>query len=105
MPARATFTHPIPRGHAAFAYVFDGQARFVAEGGKDGPLVSHPRLVVFSDGDRVEVATHENPARFLLVSGKPLREPVARHGPFVMNTRAEIEQALRDLRQGTFVKH
>lgn len=104
MPARASFTHPIPRGHAAFAYLFDGQARFLAEGAKDGTPVSSPRLVVFSDGDRVEVATQEIPARFLLVSGKPLREPVARHGPFVMNTRAEIEQALRDLRQGTFVK-
>jgi hypothetical protein len=104
MPARSSFTHPIPRGHAAFAYVFDGQARFVAEGGKEGPPVSSPRLVVFGDGDRVAVATQEVPARFLLVSGKPLREPVARHGPFVMNTRAEIDQALRDLRQGTFVK-
>jgi hypothetical protein len=104
VPARSTFTHPIPRGHAAFAYVFDGQARFVAEGGENRPVVSHPRLVVFSDGDRVEVATQEKPVRFLLVSGKPLREPVARHGPFVMNTRAEIEQALRDLQAGTFVK-
>ena len=48
--------------------------------------------------------TQEQPVRFLLISGKPLHEPVARYGPFVMNTREEIEQALRDLRLGTFVK-
>jgi redox-sensitive bicupin YhaK (pirin superfamily) len=104
VPAHATFTHPVPRGHAAFAYLFDGTAQFVADGQKDDPMVPHPRLVVLSEGDLVRVATQENPARFLLVSGKPLREPIARYGPYVMNTREEIEQALRDLRQGTFVK-
>jgi redox-sensitive bicupin YhaK (pirin superfamily) len=65
--------------------------------------VSAPRLVVLSPVDFLEVTTKESPARFLLVSGKPLGEPVARYGPFVMNTREEIEQALRDLRQRTFV--
>jgi redox-sensitive bicupin YhaK (pirin superfamily) len=60
-------------------------------------------LVVFDDGDHIEVRTTNHPVRFLLVSGKPLNEPIARYGPFVMNTREEIEQALRDLREGTFV--
>ena len=67
-------------------------------------MVPHPRLVVLGDGDEVRVTTGEEPARFLLVSGKPLHEPIARYGPFVMNTRAEIEKALEDLRLGTFVQ-
>jgi len=60
-------------------------------------------LAVLSDGDAVEARTASQAVRFLLVSGLPLGEPIARWGPFVMNTREEIEQALRDLRNGTFV--
>jgi redox-sensitive bicupin YhaK (pirin superfamily) len=103
LPPNATFSHAIERGHTAFAYIFEGSGTFgtTPEGG--GERVEHPRLLVFGDGDRVEVRTGEHPARFLLVSGNPLHEPIARYGPFVMNTRAEIEQALRDLRNGTFV--
>jgi hypothetical protein len=59
---------------------------------------------VFDDGDAVRVVTTDQPVRFLLVSGQPLHEPIARYGPFVMNTRQEIEQALRDLQNGTFVE-
>jgi len=99
VPARASFTRQITRGHTAFAYVFDGEAAFAG----DDQQVSHTKLVVLGDGDYVKVVTAESHVRFLLVSGKPLNEPIARYGPFVMNTRAEIEQALRDLRQGTFV--
>jgi redox-sensitive bicupin YhaK (pirin superfamily) len=99
VPAHASFTRQIARGHTAFAYVFEGEAAF----GGDDRQVSHTRLVVLGDGDYVKVVTAESPVRFLLVSGKPLNEPIARYGPFVMNTRDEIEQALRDLRQGTFV--
>jgi len=65
--------------------------------------VSDPRLVVFGDGDQVEVTAAGEATRLLLVSGKPLGEPITRYGPFVMNTREEIEQTLRDLRDGTFV--
>ena len=97
VPAHASFTQQIARGHSAFAYVFEGEASF------DDKQVSHTRLVVFGDGDYITVVTAESPVRFLLVSGKPLNEPIARYGPFVMNTREEIEQALRDLREGTFV--
>jgi redox-sensitive bicupin YhaK (pirin superfamily) len=97
VPAQAAFTHPISRGHSAFAYVFEGDAKFGDQ------QVTHTRLAVFGDGDYVKVVADQSPVRFLLVSGKPLNEPIARYGPFVMNTRAEIEQALRDLRQGTFV--
>jgi redox-sensitive bicupin YhaK (pirin superfamily) len=97
VPARSSFTSQIARGHTAFAYVFEGEGAFADQN------VSHTRLIVFGDGDYVRVTTDETPVRFLLVSGKPLDEPIARYGPFVMNTRTEIEQALRDLRQGTFV--
>jgi redox-sensitive bicupin YhaK (pirin superfamily) len=99
VPAHASFTRQIARGHTAFAYVFEGEAAFAG----DDQQVSHTRLVVLGDGDYVKIVTAESPVRFLLVSGKPLNEPIARYGPFVMNTRDEIEQALRDLRQGTFV--
>lgn len=70
---------------------------------RDGKTVPDPKLMVFDDGDYVEVRATKQLVRFLLVSGKPLYEPIARYGPFVMNTREEIEQALRDLRNGTFV--
>jgi Pirin-related protein len=59
---------------------------------------------VFGDGDEVVVRAGEGGVRFLLVSGKPLGEPIARYGPFVMNTREEIMKALEDLRNGTFVQ-
>ena len=103
VPPHASFTQPIERGHTAFAYVFDGEAEFGGPDTKRGTKISHPRLVVLADGDYVNVTTEESPVRFLLVSGKPLHEPISRYGPFVMNTREEIEQALRDLQQGTFV--
>ena len=96
-----SFVHSIPRGHAAFAYLFEGAARF---GGDDSAVVTGARLVVLGDGDAVEVRAENSPARFLLVSGKPLNESIARYGPFVMNTREEIEQALRELQQGTFIR-
>jgi redox-sensitive bicupin YhaK (pirin superfamily) len=102
VPARNTFTQSIDSSSTAFAYLFQGAAMFPGGNGTE-KLVSAPRLVVLSPGDFLEVTTKESPARFLLVSGKPLGEPVARYGPFVMNTREEIEQALRDLRQGNFV--
>ena len=102
VPAHRTFTHAIPSGNTAFAYVFEGEAQF-SNGDAEKALIRSPQLVVWGDGDFVEIATGERPARFLLVSGKPLHEPVARYGPFVMNTREEIEQTLRDLREGNFV--
>ena len=96
-----SFVHSIPRGHAAFAYLFEGAARF---GGEDSAEVTAPRLAVLGDGDTVEARAESSPARFLLVSGKPLNEPIARCGPFVMNTQEEIEQTLRELQAGTFIR-
>ena len=100
VPPHTSFAQPVSRGHTAFAYVFEGEARFA----ENGTVTSPPRLVIWGDGDCVNVVTGEKAVRFLLVSGKPLHEPIARYGPFVMNTQEEIEQALQDLRQGTFVR-
>jgi redox-sensitive bicupin YhaK (pirin superfamily) len=104
IPPNGSFDQPVERGHSAFAYVFEGEGTFGMTGEGDGETVSHPKLVVFDDGDYVRVHAAKQSVRFLLVSGKPLYEPIARYGPFVMNTREEIEQALRDLRNGTFVE-
>lgn len=96
-----TFRHAIARGHTAFAYVFEGAGAF---GDGDGARsIESTCLVVLGDGDEALVSAQDKHVRFLLVSGKPLGEPIARYGPFVMNTVEEIEQALRDLRDGTFV--
>jgi hypothetical protein len=107
LPAGASFEQPITRGHTAFAYLFEGEAIF----GDSQPnslekrtTVQETRLVVFGDGDLVRVKTDQNPARFLLMSGKPLNEPIARYGPFVMNTNEEIHRALEDIQNDTFVK-
>jgi redox-sensitive bicupin YhaK (pirin superfamily) len=98
LPAGISFDHAIPRAHTVFAYVFEGEALF---GGKS---VKSPNLIVFDEGDSVNIQAGKDGARFLLVSGKPLGEPVARYGPFVMNTEGEIRQALLDIQRGTFVK-
>jgi hypothetical protein len=98
------FVHGVAPGHTAFAYVFEGGGRFGVADGNDGEAVTSRRLVVFGDGDSVEVRAEEEPVRFLLISGKPLNEPVARYGPFVMNTQEEIRETLRDLRNGTFIR-
>jgi quercetin 2,3-dioxygenase len=100
LPAGATFREAVPRGHTAFAYVDQGEIQF-ATGGK---TVRAPSLVVFGDGELVEAVGGPGGGRFLLAAARPLGEPIARHGPFVMNTRAEIEQALRDLRTGHFIR-
>ncbi len=96
--ADSPFDHAIPRGHTVFAYVFEGEALFADK------TVQAPNLVIFDDGDSLNVRAGNKGARFLLISGKPLGEPVARYGPFVMNTQGEIRQALVDLQSGTFVK-
>lgn len=103
VPPNTEFRQPIPRGHAAFVYVFEGEARFGETGNGAGDPISGPRLVVLGDGDFLPVSTGSASARFILLSGKPLNEPIARYGPFVMNTKEEIEQTLYELRMGTFV--
>jgi len=100
LPAGAAFRELIPRGHTAFAYLDAGAVRF----GPDDRIVRAPALVVFGDGELVEATAGEDGGRFLLAAARPLHEPIARYGPFVMNTRAEIEQTLDELRSGKFLR-
>ena len=95
-----TFRDVVPRGHTAFAYVDAGAVRF----GSQRTAVRAPALVVFGDGDLVQAEAGDEGGRFLLAAARPLHEPIARYGPFVMNTRAEIEQTLADIRSGRFLR-
>jgi hypothetical protein len=119
VPPRSEFSHPVRRGYTAFAYVIEGEGYFCRE--KDPfsyetegvnyfdfqgkPFLSDHSLVLFSDGDQIVVSTEEKPVRFLFMSGKPLREPIAWYGPIVMNTREELRIAFDEYKRGTFIKH
>ena len=109
LPAGCAFVQPVPRGHSALAYAFEGEGRFgvaadLGYGGElDGVLLTAPQMAVFGDGDHVRVEADGAAVRFLLISGKPLGEPIARYGPFVMNSREELTIALRDLQNDSFV--
>jgi len=98
LAAGIRFAQSIPAGHTVFAYLFEGEGDFA------GKALEATRLLVFGDGSQVVVTAGKQGARFLLVSGKPLGEPIARYGPFVMNTQEEIQQALQDLHNGTFIR-
>ena len=100
LPPGTTFREAVPRGHTAFAYVDSGAVRF---GAATSPA-SAPALVIFGDGDVVEASAGPEGGRFLLAAARPLGEPIARYGPFVMNTREEIEQTLAELRSGRFIR-
>jgi redox-sensitive bicupin YhaK (pirin superfamily) len=108
-------TLPIETTRHAFAYVFAGSGKFGNAsgpqavrtdviGGDAGLVADNRSLILFDRGDEVTVEAGEEGVRFLLVSGKPLEEPVAWRGPIVMNTQEELRQAFRDLEQGTFLK-
>ncbi len=101
LPPGTTFREAVPRGHTAFAYVDHGDVRF----GPEQTPAHGPALVVFGDGDVVEASAGSAGGRFLLAAARPLHEPIARYGPFVMNTRAEIEQTLQELRTGRFIRY
>jgi redox-sensitive bicupin YhaK (pirin superfamily) len=113
LPLGVSFAHPIPGGHNAFAYVYEGEVDLGGidsrQGGRGSDVngaveqVESLGLAVLTDGDYILAKARKSPARLLLVSGRPLNEPIARYGPFVMNTRDEIAQALQDLEDGTFV--
>jgi len=94
------FSIPVPEGHTALAYVFEGRGLFGAE----CEPVEAVRMAVFGEGDRIEVETENEAVRFMLIAGGPFREPIVPYGPFVMNTVEEIQQTLAELRNGTFIK-
>ncbi len=112
-------TIPVALSNNAFAYVFAGtgtfrdasEPRLVATelvGQGETPVysdVGNRSLVVFDRGDEITVQAGDEGLRFLLVSGQPIEEPVAWHGPVVMNTQEELRQAFSEIRQGTFIKH
>ena len=101
----SSFNYPIPSGHTTVAYVFEGEADFGVNVDGSGQLVNAVHLIEFNDGDSLQVnTTPDSGVRFMLMAGAPFREPIVPYGPFVMNTPEEIQQALHDLRNGTFVK-
>ncbi|MBA4373342.1 MAG: hypothetical protein C0402_10850 [Thermodesulfovibrio sp.] len=113
------FTHPTHPGHTVFAYVISGRGYFCKEknpftyevAGENyfdmqrDPFVSSGNLVLFEDGDQLTAVTEKEPLRFLLISGRPIGEPVAWYGPIVMNTQEELQTAFEEYRNGTFTKH
>ena len=117
VPAGKQKRLPVPLGRHAFAYVFEGNATFrdasnpfgilTEQNGDDHDLrretAGNRSLVLFDAGDEVMVQAGEQGVRFLLVSGQPIEEPVAWYGPIVMNTQHELQQALGELRDGTFI--
>jgi len=100
LSAGSGWEYTLPPGHAGFAYVFEGEA--VIGKGESAQVLSAHELGVLGGGAEVYMAAEEAPARLILVAGRPLREPIARHGPFVMNTRAQLMQAFADYQQGRF---
>ena len=119
VPAGVRKTFKVDTYRRAFAYVFDGEGRFADASRPQGVLLEkevmgeevnirdlsgNRTLIRFGTGDEVTVQAGERGIRFLLISGAPLEEPVAWHGPIVMNTKEEIRQAMADLRNGTFIR-
>jgi len=98
LPAGASATVPTPAGHSAFVYVFEGTIDIGPSGA--GRAVRTHQVGILSDGDEVTLTGGATGGRLLLLAGQPLREPVVQYGPFVMNTRDEIEQAIRDYQSG-----
>ncbi len=92
------FIQPVPSGHTALAYVFEGEGVFSDQ------TIEAVHLVKFDDGDSIRVKTENKSVRFMLMAGQPFKEPIAPYGPFVMNTMEEIQQTLVELRNGTFIK-
>ncbi|MGE0581724.1 MAG: pirin family protein [Steroidobacteraceae bacterium] len=98
LPKGVRFEQPLAADHAAFIYVFEGQASI---GEHSGPAVRGD-LAVLAEGDRIAVTAAIAATRFIVVAGRPLNEPVVKYGPFVMNTRAQIVQAVDDYSSGRF---
>ena len=106
-------------GHTVFAYVIGGRGVFCDQkdpytyeavsdryvGEKREQLISDQHLVSFTDGDSVMVSAEAEPVRFLLISGRPIREPIPWYGPIVMNTQEELRTAFEELEKGTFINH
>ena len=100
LDAGVDFALPVPAGHSAFVYVYEGSLTVGAA--REAATISAQELAVLGDGIEVQLSGRAPRSRAILVAGRPLREPVARYGPFVMNTREEIMQAFTDFQSGRF---
>ncbi len=100
LEAGRAWTYALPEGHNVFLYAFEGELN-VGEG-EDARLLQARELAVLGGGNEVSLQAGDQPARLIMVAGRPLREPVMRHGPFVMNTRQELMQAFIDYQEGRF---
>ena len=119
IPAGISWTHHLRRGYTAFAYIIAGKGMFCKDAEplysepqksstvkfEDGAFLENSTLILFSDGDTINITTKDEPVRFLLISGKPLNEPIAWNGPIVMNTQAELRTAFEEYQNGTFIHH
>ena len=119
IPAGSSFTHRLPAGHTAFAYVLSGEGYFdqrrdafayemAGKGWSDVDrrcICENETVILYEHaGEAIKVETIDKPTRFLFVAGRPLGEPVAWYGPIVMNTRDELRVAFEEFRAGTFIK-
>lgn len=102
LPPGVKYRHPTKAGHTVFAYVIGGQGYFCRE---RNPLTDNGTIVLFENGEEVMALTEDREMRFLLISGKPIGEAVAWHGPVVMNTREELQIAFEEYENGTFIKY
>lgn len=102
LDALAAWQHNTPPGHNVFAYLFQGSAQF--EENEPDLHGENGLIVLLTEGDSVSIKAGQNGARLLLISGKPLREPIAWGGPIVMNTQEELQTAFAEYRAGTFIK-
>jgi quercetin 2,3-dioxygenase len=100
LDAGTAWEYTLPEGHNAFAYVFEGAATI--GGGEDARALETHEMAVLGGGDLLQLRAGGKDARLILVAGRPLREPVMRHGPFVMNTKQELMQAFVDFQEGRF---
>lgn len=97
LPMNAVFTHAIPGEHNTFIYVYEGDVAI----GEDKRRLTRGNAGLLTKGDELRIEALQENTRFLVISGKPLKEPIVQYGPFVMNTTDEIEQAIQDYRAGT----
>lgn len=97
LPLQAEFNHAIPSDHNTFIYVYEGEVAI----GEDKRQLTQGNAGLLSKGDELKVQAFSEDTRFLVISGKPIKEPIIQYGPFVMNTADEIEQAIQDYRAGT----
>ena len=99
VPAKTLFSAPAPPSHTLILYIIEGSGYI------DQQLVQNHDLILCGDGDTLQIEADDTPLRFLFISGKPLKEPIAWRGPIVMNSQEELDHAFAEYHNGTFIKH